>query len=123
MERLSKVFNRGFWDGYYLGQKLGEWSHVYGSVASERKIYVGKISNYFSKLGVAEVKVEASNLFKNDKLLIIGPTTGVVELIADEIRVDDKSVSECAKGVKCSIMSPQIVRRNDKLYRLVNNKI
>jgi putative protease len=122
MERMSKVFNRGFWDGYYLGQKLGEWSHVYGSVATERKIYVGKISNFFSKLGVAEVKVEASNLLKKDKLLVIGPTTGVVELVADEIRVDDISVSECPKGVKCSIVSPQIVRRNDKLYKLVDNK-
>jgi len=119
MVRLSKVFNRGFWNGYYLGQKLGEWSHEYGSVATERKVYVGKITNFFSNLGVAEVKVEASQLYKNDKLLIIGPTTGVVELSAADIRVEDKSVDVCEKGVKCSFLTPSLVRRNDKLYRIV----
>ncbi len=119
MVRLSKVFNRGFWNGYYLGQKLGEWSHEYGSVATERKVYVGKITNFFSNLGVAEVKVEASQLYKNDKLLIIGPTTGVVELSAVDIRIEDKSVDICEKGVKCSFLTPSLVRRNDKLYRIV----
>ena len=119
MVRLSKVFNRGFWNGYYLGQKLGEWSHEYGSVATERKVYVGKITNFFSNLGVAEVKVEASQLYKNDKLLIIGPTTGVVELSAADIRVEDKSVDVCEKGVKCSFLTPSLVRRNDKVYRIV----
>ncbi len=119
MVRLSKVFNRGFWNGYYLGQKLGEWSHEYGSVATERKVYVGKITNFFSNLGVAEVKVEASKLYKNDKLLIIGPTTGVVELSAADIRIEDKSVDVCEKGVKCSFLTPSLVRRNDKLYRIV----
>ena len=119
MMRLSKVFNRGFWNGYYLGQKLGEWSHEYGSVATERKVYVGKITSFFSNLGVAEVKVEASQLYKNDKLLIIGPTTGVVELSAADIRVEDKSVDVCEKGVKCSFLTPSLVRRNDKLYRIV----
>ncbi|HPF92527.1 MAG TPA: peptidase U32 family protein [Tenuifilaceae bacterium] len=123
MVRLSKVFNRGFWNGYYLGQKLGEWSHEYGSVATERKVYVGKITNYFSNLGVAEVKVEASKLYKNDKLLIIGPTTGVVELSAADIRIEDKSVDVCEKGVKCSFLTPSLVRRNDKLYRIVPVKI
>ncbi len=117
--RLSKVFNRGFWNGYYLGQKLGEWSHEYGSVATERKVYAGKITNFFSNLGVAEVKVEASQLYKNDKLLIIGPTTGVVELSAADIRVEDKSVDVCEKGVKCSFLTPSLVRRNDKVYRIV----
>jgi len=119
MVRLSKVFNRGFWNGYYLGQKLGEWSHEYGSVATEKKVYVGKITNYFSNLGVAEVKVEASQLYKNDKLLIIGPTTGVVELSAADIRIEDKPVDVCEKGVKCSFITPSLVRRNDKLYRIV----
>ena len=117
--RLSKVFNRGFWDGYYLGQKLGEWSKEYGSVATERKVYVGKITNFFSKLGVAELKPEASKLFKNDKVLIIGPTTGVIELKVEDIRIDDKSVEECPKGIKCSFQLPDLVRRNDKLYRIV----
>ncbi|PKP38896.1 MAG: collagenase-like protease [Bacteroidetes bacterium HGW-Bacteroidetes-15] len=121
MERLAKVFNRGFWGGYYLGQKLGEWSHVYGSVSKERKIYVGKVTNFFSKLGVSEIKVEATNLFENDKLLIIGPSTGVVEFIANEIRVDDKVAKEVTKGVKCSVHTPELVRRNDKVYRLVSN--
>ncbi|MFA5646729.1 MAG: peptidase U32 family protein [Bacteroidales bacterium] len=117
--RLSKVFNRGFWDGYYLGQRLGEWSHHYGSVATERKVYVGKITNYYSNLGVAELKAEASELIKNDKVLIIGPTTGVVELTVEDIRIDDKSVEQCPKGIKCSFELPNLVRRNDKLYRIV----
>ncbi len=117
--RLSKVFNRGFWDGYYLGQRLGEWSHQYGSVATERKVYVGKITNYYSNLGVAELKAEASELIKNDKVLIIGPTTGVVELTVEDIRIDDKSVEQCPKGIKCSFELPDLVRRNDKLYRIV----
>lgn len=118
-ERLSKVFNRGFWDGYYLGQRLGEWSHQYGSVATERKVYVGKITNYYSNLGVAELKAEASELIKNDKVLIIGPTTGVVELTVEDIRIDDQSVEHCPKGIKCSFELPNLVRRNDKLYRIV----
>lgn len=121
MDRLSSVFNRGFWGGYYLGQKMGEWSHEYGSVAKEKKIYVGKVTNYFSNLKVVEIKVEASNLYANDKLLIIGPTTGVVDLNATEIRVDDSSVSEVLKGIKCSLLCPELVRRNDKVYRVVPN--
>lgn len=119
MERLGSVFNRGFWDGYYLGQRLGEWSHHYGSVATEKKIYVGKVTNYFSKIGVAEIKVEAHELYKNDKVLIIGPTTGVIELIAEDIRVDDQSQDRCPKGTLCSIKVSDLVRRNDKLYRVV----
>ncbi len=118
-QQLTKVFNRGFWDGYYLGQKLGEWSYHYGSVATERKIYVGKITNYFSKLGVAELKVEACDLNASDKALIIGPTTGVVELNVEEIRAEDKSIESCPKGSVCSIKVPRLVRRNDKLYRLI----
>jgi U32 family peptidase len=122
MDRLSKVFNRGFWDGYYLGQKLGEWSHYYGSVATEKKVYVGKVTNYFANIGVTEIKVEAEPLYKGDKLLIIGPTTGVVELNADEIRVNLNVAESCSKGVKCSLATPTLVRRNDKLYKLIDNK-
>jgi putative protease len=118
--RLQRVFNRGFWDGYYLGRRLGEWSHHYGSVATERKIYVGKVTNYFSKLGVAEVKIEAHELHKNDKVLIIGPTTGVAELVAEEIRVDEITADICPKGKLCSIRVSELVRRNDKLYRIVD---
>ncbi len=118
MNRLSSVFNRGFWDGFYLGQRLGEWSHHYGSVATEKKVYVGKITNYFANLGVAEVKIEATELFSNDRILIIGPTTGVVEQMIQEIRIEDQPVEVCAKGIRCSIRTLELVRRNDKLYRV-----
>lgn len=119
MERLSSVFNRGFWDGYYLGRKLGEWSNVYGSKATEKKQYVGKITNYFSNLGVAEVLIEASELYLNDKILILGPTTGVVEDTVREIQVDEKPADFSPKGIKCSIPVKEKVRRNDKLYRII----
>ena len=120
MNRLGKVFNRGFWNGYYLGQRLGEWSHHYGSVATERKIYVGKITNFFTKIGVAELKVEANTISTNDKVLIIGESTGVVELYVEDIRVDDSSVEHCPKGSLCSFKVPELVRRNDKLYKIVD---
>ncbi len=119
MQRLSTVFNRGFWDGYYLGRRLGEWSKAYGNIATERKQYVGKITNYFSRLGVAEITVEASELYLNDKILIIGPTTGVIEYEVKELQVDEKPAEFSPKGVKCSIPVPEKVRRADKLYRIV----
>ncbi len=119
MERLSTVFNRGFWDGYYLGRRLGEWSNAYGSKATERKQYVGKITNYFSNLGVAEVLVEASELYLNDKILILGPTTGVIEDTVREIQVDEKPAEFSPKGIKCSIPVNEKVRRSDKLYRII----
>jgi putative protease len=122
MTRLATVFNRGFWDGYYMGRKLGEWSHVYGSVATERKMYCGKITNYFSNLGVAEVSVEAHELFLNDKFMIIGPTTGVIEGTVEEIRVDEKPAPFCPKGVRCSIPLSVPVRRSDKLYRIISEE-
>lgn len=122
MERLSTVFNRGFWNGYYLGQRLGEWSHHYGSVATERKVYCGKITNYFTKIGVAEILVEATELHKGDKLLITGPTTGVVEYTVDDVRVDDQSVNTVNKGIRCSIASETLLRRSDKVYRIIKAK-
>lgn len=122
MTRLATVFNRGFWDGYYMGRKLGEWSHVYGSVATERKMYCGKITNYFSNLGVAEVSVEAHELFLNDKFMVIGPTTGVIEGTVEEIRVDEKPAPFCPKGVRCSIPLSVPVRRSDKLYRIISEE-
>jgi len=121
MARLSTVYNRGFWDGYYLGRRLGEWSHVYGSVATERKLYVGKITNYFSNLGVAEVLVEANELYLSDKILIIGSTTGVFNGIVSEIRVDEKPAEFSPKGIRCSIPVSSMVRRSDKLYRIVKS--
>lgn len=119
-ENLSTVFNRGFWDGYYLGQKLGEWSPNYGSLATKKKVYVGKVTNYFPKLGVGEFLLEAQNLCKDDEILIIGPTTGVVEMNVEELRYDLQPVSEVVKGQVFSMPVADKVRRNDKLYKLVD---
>lgn len=118
-ERLKTVFNRGFWDGYYLGQRLGEWNKEYGSLATERKVYVGKGIKYFSKIGVAEFQLEANTLDKDDKLLITGPTTGALFLNADEIRYDLQPVDHAEKGWRVSIPVPEKVRPSDKLYKLV----
>lgn len=117
--RLANVFNRGFWDGYYLGQKLGEWNNTYGSNATKRKIYIGKVTNFFAKVNVAEIKLENGDLCKGDNILIIGPTTGVVEYTADEIRVDLKVTEKAMKGELCSIPSGQL-RRSDKVYKWVD---
>ena len=117
-ERLATVFNRGFWDGYYLGQKLGEWNKNYGSCATEKKVYVGKGIKYFSKLGVAEFAIEAADFKKGDKLLITGPTTGVIYMTADEIRYDLNPVEEALKGQRVSMPVPAKVRPSDKLFKL-----
>ena len=119
--RLATVFNRGFWDGYYLGQRLGEWTHNYGSAATERKIYVGKGVKYFSNLGVAEFLVEAAELNVGDKLLVTGPTTGALFLTADEMRVDLRPVPTVHKGEHFSIKCDKI-RPSDKLYKLVSTE-
>jgi putative protease len=119
--RLSTVYNRGFWDGYYLGRKLGEWSDQYGSQATRKKIYVGKVTNYFNKIGVAEILVEATPLKKGEDYMIIGPTTGVVEGRIDELRVDDKKVENAPQGETCSIPVKQFLRRADKIYKLVES--
>jgi len=121
-KRLATVFNRGFWDGYYLGQKLGEWSHKYGSLATKRKIYTGKITNYFTNLGVAEIKLETGSLKVGDEILITGPSTGVIETVVEEIRVDLNPVKEAKKGVYCSIPIREKLRRSDKVYRMVDAK-
>ncbi|SDF92643.1 putative protease [Bacteroidales bacterium KHT7] len=118
--RLVTVFNRGFWNGYYLGQKLGEWSRHYGSEATERKVYIAKGIRYFSKIGVAEFKVEAGELNKGDKLLITGPTTGAMYLNADELRVDLKTVDKATKGQHVSFVVPDKIRPSDKLYKIVS---
>jgi putative protease len=116
---LSEVFNRGFWDGYYLGRKIGEWSKVYGSKATKRKVYVGRVTNYFGNIGVAEILVEASTISLGENVVIMGPTTGVVETTIEEIRVDLKPVEIAEKGNLCSIRVDRI-RRNDKLYKMVD---
>jgi putative protease len=117
--RLGSVFNRGFWDGYYLGQRLGEWSEVYGSKATQRKVYAGKGTNYYDRMGVVEVAIESGDLHKGDRVLIIGPTTGVVETTIKELRVNEKNVDTASKGERCSFPVEQVVRRSDKIYRLV----
>lgn len=119
-EKLATVFNRGFWDGYYLGQKMGEWNSTYGSNATKRKIYIGKITNYFTKLNVAEIKLENGDLCKGDTILITGPTTGVVEYIMDEIRVDLDVTEKALKGELCSIKTPDYLRRSDKVFKWVD---
>ncbi len=121
-KRLATVFNRGFWDGYYQGQTMGEWNQNYGSAATEKKVYVGKGMKYFSKIGVAEFLIEAAELDKGDKILITGPTTGVIYLNADEIRYDLKPVDKATKGQRISIAVPDKVRPSDKLYKLVASK-
>lgn len=120
--RLSTVFNRGFWDGYYLGQTMGEWNTNYGSSATKRKVYLGKITNYFKKLNVAEIKLENGDLGKGDTILITGPTTGVVEYLVDEIRVDLNVAETALKGELCSIKTSDMLRRSDKVYKWVDSK-
>jgi putative protease len=117
--RLSSVFNRGFWDGYYLGRRLGEWSEVYGSKATQRKAYIGKGTNYFDRIGVAEVAIETGELKRGDRILIIGPTTGVIEATVGELRVNEREVEIARKGEKCSFPVGQVVRRSDKVFILV----
>jgi len=118
--RLASVFNRGFWGGYYLGQKMGEWSHRYGSRATKRKIYIGKATNYFTKLNVAEFLIETNSLNVGDEILITGPTTGVIQTSIKEIRVDLKPVQSANQGERCSVPIEQVVRRSDKLYLIVD---
>lgn len=119
-KELETVFNRGFWDGYYLGQKLGEWSDVYGSKATKRKIYVGKGMNYFPKIRVAEFLCEASALIMGDEIIITGPTTGIIRTTVKEIRVDLNAVKKVEKGERFSIPVDSMVRRSDKLYKIIN---
>ena len=122
MQQLKKVYNRGFWEGYYLGRKLGEWTEKYGSLATHKKVYVGKVTNYFTKLGVAEIKMETGELTVDDDIYITGPTTGVLEMKPGEIRVDLKPVNTTRKGEMCSIKTQELVRRGDKVYKVIEVK-
>lgn len=117
-KQLSTVFNRGFWDGYYQGQKLGEWCEVYGSKATEKKVYVGKCMKYFSKIGVAEFLIENVDLHRGDKILVTGPTTGALIQECEEIRFDLEPVDTATKGQHISIKVNDRVRPNDRLYVL-----
>lgn len=118
-EQLKQVFNRGFWDGYYLGQRLGEWSSNYGSEATRRKVYIGKGIKYFSKLGVAEFLMETQTLKVGDEILITGPTTGAVTSVVEEIRVDLAPVEEAVKGDRFSIKLADKIRPSDKLFKWI----
>ena len=120
-ERLARVFNRGFWDGYYQGQLMGEWNKTYGSNATERKVYVGKATKYYSRLGVGEFQVEATTFALGDRLLVTGPTTGVMYLTATEIHDNDgHPVSEAPQGQRIAIPVTGKVRPSDKLFKLVS---
>jgi putative protease len=116
---LATVYNRGFWNGYYMGKKFGEWTGQYGSQATKRKVYVGKVTNFYKKIGVAEIKMETQDLSVGEEYKIIGDTTGVYEDSVPEIRVDEKNVEKTAKGDVCSIPVKELVRRGDKVYKVV----
>jgi U32 family peptidase len=117
---LATVFNRGFWDGYYLGRKMGEWNDIYGSKATQRKVYIGKGMNYFSKIGIAEFKAESHQLKVGDKVIVLGPSSGYQETIVEELRVKDKVVEQVSMGDTFSLALPQKVRNSDKLYKIVD---
>ncbi len=119
--RLAHVFNRGFWDGYYQGQTLGEWNDQPGSLATEKKVYVGRGMKYFNRLQVAEFKIEAAPLSVGDKILITGPTTGALETVVEEIRFDLQPVQTALQGQRISIPLPRKIRSSDKLYKLIPN--
>jgi len=123
MEQLKTVYNRGFWDGYYLGQTMGEWTGKHGSVASEFKEYIGKITNYFTKLKVAEIKIESGCLEPGDRIYITGPTTGVVEQLIQEIRVNLKAVEITNKGENCSVPVDVFLRRADRVYKILKSPV
>jgi U32 family peptidase len=119
---LGTVYNRGFWDGYYLGRKTGEWTGQHGSLASKQKVYVGLVTNFFNNLKVAEIKMETHDLNLGDEIKIIGPTTGVYEDVLSEIRVDLKNVTKTIKGDQCSIPVKEMVRRGDKVYKIIETE-
>ncbi len=118
-KRLATVYNRGFWDGYYMGKKLGEWTEDYGNQATHKKLYVGKVTNYYTKIGVAEIKIETNALEVGDDIIIMGPTTGVYEDQLQELRLDLDPVQSVNKGDVCSLPVKNLVRRGDKLYKMV----
>lgn len=121
-KRLETVFNRGFWEGYYLGKESGEWTKQYGSDATKRKVYLGKGLNYFSKIGVAEFLLETHSLQLGDEVIITGPTTGVIEITVKEIRVNLRPVKKAIKGQRFSMPVNEVVRRSDRLFKIVSKE-
>lgn len=122
MDQLHKVYNRGFWGGYLLGQKLGEWTEGHGSQATQKKVFLGKVDHYYTKAGVGQVRMEAQSVRKGDKILITGPTTGVVEMELDTIKVDNKDVDKAVKGDLFTFPITEKLRPSDKFYKLVESK-
>ena len=122
--RLAKVFNRGFWDGYYQGQRLGEWNDTNGNKSTKKKVYIGKVTNYFKKIGVTEIKLETSGLATGESVMIMGPTSGVVEttvgVICDE---EKKEVAQAQKGQSIAIKTPLRTRLNDKVYKILDSNL
>jgi len=118
--RLSTVFNRGFWNGYYLGQRLGEWTNIYGNKATRRKEYLGKVTHYFTKSKVGEISIETGSISVGDTVLITGPSTGVIEIEVNELRVNLNPVQSAIKGEICSLAVPEYLRLSDKVYKWVN---
>ncbi len=121
-ERLARVFNRGFWNGYYLGQRLGEWTKNYGSLATRKKVYAGRCTNYFRNIGVAEFTIEAAAVHAGDELLVTGETTGAYECVATDIRVEEKTAEVAEKGTAFSIKTDKLIRRGDRLYIMQVNE-
>jgi putative protease len=119
-EQLASVFNRGFWDGYYLGQRLGEWSGVYGSAATKKKILIGTATNYYSKLGVGEFDIQSEYLCVGEEILITGPTTGLIQITVEEIHNNGGSVQNAVKGERIAIRTGRKIRRGDKLFKWVS---
>jgi len=118
---LNSVYNRGFWDGYYLGQEIGEWTERYGNQATKKKVFLGNVTNYFTKIGVAELKMQTQELKKGDEINIIGPTTGVYEDVIKELRVDMLAVKVAHKGEAVSFKTKELVRRGDQVYKIIDN--
>ena len=119
MEALATVYNRGFWGGYYLGQKLGEWSGAPGCQATQKKVYIGKAMHFFPKTSISEFKIEAFDIKRGDKLLITGPTTGVQELVLEDMYVNDVLADNAKKGDSCTFFTDFRTRPSDKLYKIV----
>lgn len=122
--KLAQVFNRGFWDGYYLGQTLGEWNETNGNGAKKKKVYIGKVTNYFKKIGVMEMRLETDGLAVGDDVTIMGPTSGVVEFTVSSICDNDKRcIQKAEKGQTIAVATPERVRLNDKVYKIVDSEL
>jgi putative protease len=119
VNKLDSVYNRGFWGGYYLGKKLGEWTDKAGSSASETKVYLGKAIHYYPKAKIAHFKIESQILDEGDQILIMGPNTGIIEAKAESIMVNDVIVNSASKGEECTFKLEHPIKKSDKLYKVI----